>query len=119
MTSGYAWSTVAAWADHGLMATPAVEHEQADQPVCWCCGKTFVEDSELTRLGAHPEVGVCAMCAHWLQRRARWAVDARRRTPGALVRRGVGSARGRVMRAGAHDWPIIGPLLRRLDQYLP
>ena len=52
------------------MATPAVEHAQAEQPICWCCGKTFVEEFELTPLGEHPEVRVCAMCAHWLHRRA-------------------------------------------------
>ena len=101
------------------MATPAVEHEHTEQPTCWCCGKTIVEESELTRLGDHPEVRVCAMCALWLHRRARSAADAGRRAPSAWVRRGVGSARGRVMRAGIHDWPLIGPVLRRLDRHLP
>ena len=42
------------------MAIPAVEQEQAKHPRCWCCGKTFVKESELTRLGDHPEVAVCA-----------------------------------------------------------
>ena len=112
------WSRRSPGSDDVSMATAAVQQQQADQPVCWCCGNTF-EDSDLTRLGTHPEVGVCAGCAHWLHRRARSAADTRRRTPGAWVRRSVDSARGRVIRAGAHDWPLIGSLLRRLDRHLP
>lgn len=101
------------------MATSAVEHEQAEQPRCWCCGNLFV-DSELTRLGNHPEVGVCAGCARWLHRRAGSGVDARlRQAPGAWVRRAVGVVRGRVIRSGAPDSPLLGPLLRRLDRHLP
>ena len=100
------------------MATAAVEHEQAEQPFCWCCGNTF-EEPDLTRLGNHPEVGVCGSCAKWLHRRAKGAGERRGRTPGAGVLRAVDSARGRLMRAGVHDWPLIGPLLRRLDRRLP
>ncbi len=100
------------------MTTGAAEHEHAVHPHCWCCGNTF-DDSDLTHLGANPEVAVCAGCAHWLNRRARAAADRGLGTPGARVRRVVGSARGRVMRAGAHDWPVIGALLRRLDRHLP
>ena len=102
----------------GLVAEVAVEHEQVQRPTCWCCGNTF-DDAELTRLGAHPEVGVCAGCALWLHRRARFASDKGKRRPGALLRQGVARARERVMRAGVHHWPLIGPLLRRLDRHLP
>lgn len=100
------------------MATPATEHEHAGQAHCWCCGNAF-DESNLTRLGANPEVGVCAGCVHWLHRRARAAADGELRTRGAWVRRVVGSARGQVMRAGAQDWPVIGALFRRLDRHLP
>ena len=100
------------------MATAAVEHEQAEQPFCWCCGNTF-EESDLTRLGTHPEVGVCRGCAKWLHRRARSVGENGRRRRDGWVLRAVDAARTRVMRAGVHDWPLVGPLLRRLDRHLP
>ena len=100
------------------MATAAVEREHADQAFCWCCGNTF-DESDLTRLGTHPEVGVCRSCAKWLHRRARSAGETGRRAPGAWVLGAVDSARGRVMRGGVHDWPLIGPLVRRVDRRLP
>jgi hypothetical protein len=100
------------------MADAAVEHERAQRSSCWCCGNRF-DDDQLTHLGAHPEVAVCAGCARWLHRRARSASDTGRRSPGALLRRWVGVARERIMRAGIQDWPVVGPLLRRLDRRLP
>jgi hypothetical protein len=99
------------------MAVAAIEHEQEEDPTCWCCGSTFSEEG-LVRLGNHPEVGVCPRCAQWLHRRARSSVDAGRRTPVTVMRRGLDTARGRVMRAGAQHWPVVGPLLRRLDRHL-
>lgn len=90
----------------------------APERKCWCCGNSF-DEADLSRLGSHPEVGVCAGCAQWLHRRARSASEARRRTPGALLRRTAAEVRGRVTRAGAHDWPVVGALLRRLDRHLP
>ncbi|MEO6411853.1 MAG: hypothetical protein ABIO48_04635 [Pedococcus sp.] len=101
-----------------MAAEAAVEGGQLEHPHCWCCGNTFAEH-DLSRLGSHPEVGVCAGCAQWLHRRARASLDTGRRAPGALVRRAVGAIRGRVMRAGVHDWPVLGSLLRRLDGHLP
>jgi len=100
------------------MAAAAVEPGQVERPTCWCCGSTFAEQ-DLVRLGDHPEVGVCAGCAQWLHRRARSGVDAGRRTPSAVMRRRLDAARARVVRAGAQDWPVVGPLLRRLDRHLP
>lgn len=85
---------------------------------CWCCGRTFAE-TELTRLGSHPEVGVCAGCARWLNRRARAAADRGRRTPAVTARRGLDRARRLVMRRGMQGWPLLGPVLRRLDRHLP
>jgi hypothetical protein len=101
-----------------MAAAAADEDEQVERPTCWCCGSTFAEQN-LVRLGNHPEVGVCNGCARWLHRRARSAVDDGRRTPFAVGRRGLDWARGRVMHAGAQDWPVVGPLLRRLDRRLP
>jgi hypothetical protein len=100
------------------MAAEAIAPQQVERPTCWCCGNTF-DEQDLSRLGSHPEVGVCAGCAHWLYRRARSSAATGARTPGAMVRRGVAAARGRVMRAGLQDWPVLGPLLRRLDKHLP
>ena len=101
-----------------MTAQQAVQRAASERAVCWCCGQTFDED-DLSRLGAHPEVGVCAGCARWLHRRARSSSDAGLRGPGAVGRRAIAAARARVMRAGAQDWPLIGSVLRRLDRHLP
>ncbi|WP_427384503.1 hypothetical protein [Janibacter sp. G56] len=101
-----------------MAAQAAVQDEQAQRPSCWCCGNTF-DEQDLSRLGTHPEVGVCAGCAQWLHRRARSTAETGRRTPGAAARRAVSAVRGRVMRAGVQDWPVVGFLLRRLDKHLP
>lgn len=101
-----------------MAARSAAEQEQAQRPSCWCCGNTF-DEADLSRLGSHPEVGVCVGCAQWLHRRARSRTETGRRTPGAVLRRAVAAVRGRVMRAGAQDWPVVGALLRRLDRHLP
>lgn len=100
------------------MTTVAQGHKQAQRPTCWCCGNAF-DERDLTRLGAHPEVGVCAACALWLSRRARGSAEAGERSPGAIGRRAVSAVRGRVVHAGMQDWPVLGPLLRRLDRHLP
>jgi hypothetical protein len=100
------------------MADAAVEHEQAERSACWCCGNTF-DEHDLTRLGGHPEVGVCEGCARWLHRCARSASDRSNGSPAAAARRGIEVARARVMRAGVQDWPVDGTLLRRLDRHLP
>jgi hypothetical protein len=100
------------------MATAAVAHDQLERPTCWCCGNTF-QEQDLSCLGAHPEVRVCAGCAHWLHRRARASAHAGAHTPGAMSRRGVAAVRGRVMRAGLQDRPLLGTILRRLDRFLP
>jgi len=100
------------------MTTAATEHDQQARATCWCCGEEY-DDAELTRLGSHPEVGVCSGCARWLARRARAGSGPDEQTLPARLRRGVDRARGQVMRAGIHDWPVVGPLLRRLDRHLP
>ena len=70
-------------------------------------------------MGEHPEVGICAACAQWLNRRARSTADQGRHSPAVVLRRGIDAVRGKVMTVGAHDWPLVGPLLTRLDRHLP
>lgn len=101
-----------------MAAQVAVEDEQAERPSCWCCGNSF-DEADLSRLGSHPEVGVCAGCALWLHRRPRSTAETGRRTPGTVLRRAVAVVRGSVVRTGVHDWPAVGWLLRRLDRHLP
>ena len=98
--------------------TAAVAHDQVDRPQCWCCGAEM-DAAQLVRLGNHPEVGVCARCARWLARRARAAEDRDSLSPGARVRRVLAAVRVGVMRRGMARWPVLGPLLRRLDRHLP
>jgi hypothetical protein len=100
------------------MAAGALEQEVAEQPRCWCCGTPF-DDTDLTRLGDHPEVAVCSGCAHWLWRRARSQQAGGGVTPGAIARRAFHLARAGVVRVGMPDWPVVGPILRGLDRYLP
>ncbi|WP_330473505.1 hypothetical protein [Terrabacter sp. C0L_2] len=92
--------------------------EEAQRPTCWCCGNAF-DEHDLTRLGTHPEVGVCAACARWLSRRARSTADADVHTVGAVVHRPFAATRDLVVRAGLQDWPLLGRVLRRLDRHLP
>jgi hypothetical protein len=100
------------------MAVAAVGRDVVEGSTCWCCGNRYPE-AELTRLGSHPEVGVCERCARWLHRRARAARDEDRRSLGPWARRRFADARGQVMRHHVQDWPVLGPLLKRLDRYLP
>ena len=85
---------------------------------CWCCGKRYAE-SEVVRLGEHPEVGVCLGCAHFLHRQARTREDAARPSPATRARDLLRAGRELVMRRGWHNIPLIGPVLRRLGSRLP
>ncbi len=85
---------------------------------CWCCDQPYPE-SELTRLGAHPEVAVCGDCARFLQRRALAQRHRQRPSIGGHLRAAVDAVRQRVI---ARGWPTtrwLGPVLRRLDRHLP
>jgi hypothetical protein len=101
------------------MTAAAVGQDHVESTLCWCCGNAF-EEAGLTRLGAHPDVGVCAVCARWLHGRARAPADEAKPTPGARLRRRLDTARAAaVIRAGLHHWPLLGRLLRRVDRHLP
>lgn len=89
-----------------------------DLPRCWCCDREFPE-SELMHLGAHPEVAVCLDCARWLNRNARARYDQQHTRPGRRVRAAIAAVRERVIRRGLHNRRFLGPLLRRLDRWLP
>ena len=56
----------------GTAAGDGAERSRQPDSICWCCGADR-PDSDLVRLGAHPEVGVCTDCAVFLHRRARTA----------------------------------------------
>ena len=103
---------------HDAGVITAIESESVPVPTCWCCGGRFDED-QLTRLGSHPEVGVCAGCAQFLHRRAREQDGRVHPSAGAEFRSGVAAARGWVVRHDWHNRALIGRLLRRLDRRLP
>ncbi len=99
--------------------TPAgsasVHPEDPDPSRCWCCGHTYPE-GELTRLGDHPEVGICTDCALFLRRRARAA------HAGQITRHLHATAnriREVVMSQHLNERPAIGPALRWLNRRVP
>ena len=96
----------------------AAVHPPTGSVDCWCCGHPAAE-SDVVRLGGHPQVAVCLRCAHYLHQRARAREDAGRATPATRVRNALRAGRRAVMRRGWHRAPVIGPLLRRLGRRLP
>jgi len=89
-----------------------------DESRCWCCGSAFSDD-ELVRLGAHREVTVCGACARDLHRRAR---DQHHRTHPTAATRGrsiLRRAREFAIAGGWHERPVVGPVLRWIDRFLP
>jgi hypothetical protein len=94
--------------------------EAEPEPTCWCCGRRYPED-RLVRLGTHPEVGVCLQCAKFLHRRALEQNDVVRGSHG-LAARGravVQTSRDFVIRHGWQHGRFSGPVLRRIDKFLP
>lgn len=112
------WTILGAASDDRGVSTADSYEAVQDQPSCWCCGGTF-DESDLVRLGAHPEVGLCFDCARWANRRAAEQADADRRGAAVQGRQLVRTIRAGVMRLGMHNWPVIGSLLRWLDRRLP
>jgi len=99
--------------------TPATTALDAAEPRdCWCCGTAYPE-SELVRLGNHPEVGVCLPCAHYLHQQARARDDARHPSPASRVRDQLRSVRHLAIARGWHRTPVIGRPLRWLGRHLP
>ncbi|MGH3516340.1 MAG: hypothetical protein ACRDQ7_02765 [Haloechinothrix sp.] len=94
------------------------EQEGASVTYCWCCGTEYPE-SQLVRLGRHPEVAVCVGCARWLRRRARQRYDEQHPSPTGRLRGGVQAIRAAVIRKGWHERGALGALLRRIDRHLP
>jgi hypothetical protein len=96
----------------------ATESDAAERFECWCCGSPSPE-TELIRLGSHPEVGVCLGCAHYLHQRARGREDALRRSPATRLRDGLRSARHAVVQRGWHQKPVIGRVCVDMGRRLP
>ncbi|MCS7482849.1 hypothetical protein ACFFQW_17820 [Umezawaea endophytica] len=94
------------------------DNTSASATECWCCGGEYAE-AELTRLGTHPEVGVCRTCAQSLHRRAVERYDQNHPTVGARLRAIVGTVRSVVIRKGWHERRIIGGALHWIDRHLP
>ena len=87
-------------------------------PSCWCCDEEFPE-SELVRLGAHPEVGLCLGCANWVKRRAATRRHEQHPSIAGRLRGGVHAVRGKVIERGWHERGRLGALLHRIDRHLP
>jgi len=96
----------------------AAESSEPPMPQCWCCGDQF-DEAELVRLGTHPEVGVCAGCARFLQRRATQRQDELRPSPVSRLRGAVRAGRGLVLDHGWQDHRVFGRWLRKIDRFLP
>ena len=99
-------------------AEAASESDFAEPHECWCCASEY-QETELVRLGSHPEVGVCLRCAHYLHQQAWSREDALRSSPASRLRDGLRAARGAVMQRHLHQQPIIGRPLRWLGRHLP
>jgi len=98
------------------MAPSALDTEPG--PYCTCCEKA-VPEARLTRLGSHPEIGLCPACARWVYRQSRQRQDRLGPATAATRLRGVISRRrAAVVHHGWHDAPVVGRLLRGIDQLL-
>ena len=102
-----------------VVAQPAAEADQfGGQFRCWCCGQLYAHE-RIVHLGAHPEVGVCLGCAHFLHQQALSLEDEMRSSLMVRARDLLRAARQSVLRHGWHQKPLIGGLLRWLGRRLP
>jgi hypothetical protein len=99
-------------------ANPAAADEAEPVGECWCCG-TPNPPSMLVHLNKHREVTICLSCADYLARRAHERRDELRPSAGARVRDVLRGGRRVVMDHGWHRWPVIGPVLRWIDRWIP
>ncbi|SDJ52366.1 hypothetical protein SAMN05444157_3788 [Frankineae bacterium MT45] len=97
---------------------PVEAAEPGGPEECWCCG-SVVGEGALARLGSHPEVGVCADCARFLNRRAQAIRDADHLSITGLVRSSTQLVRTVVMRYELQGVPVLGHALRWLNRRLP
>ncbi len=98
--------------------TTHAQPEPPAVPSCWCCAHPYPEE-QLTRLGEHPEVGICLGCAVLLKRRATARRDALHPTPASRVRGAIHSVCSAVIHRGWHEPGPLGALLHSIDRYLP
>jgi hypothetical protein len=98
--------------------TTAAETMAAFNVECWCCGSTFAE-SDLIRLGQHPEVGICLGCARYLYRRRTERLDRATPSPATRLRAGIRAVRAAVVARGWPDRAGVGRFLRWIDRFLP
>lgn len=92
--------------------------DEADESRCWCCGSAYPDD-ELVRLGDHPEVTICGACARDLHRRARDQHHRAHPTATTRARSILRRAREFAIDRRWHERPVIGPVLRWIDRFLP
>lgn len=97
------------------MTTPSQAADEAAQASCWCCGRATAQNS-LVHLGNHPEVGVCVNCTRFLSRRAR---DLQATAVRMRLRKAAEGIRRDVMARDLHNRPVIGPVLRWVNQRSP
>ena len=89
-----------------------------DTSQCWCCGSSR-RTEEMVSLGDHPEVTLCWDCARWAHRRAVAQADALSPGVGSAIRSRIQAVRDRVIALELHQRPRLGPILRRIDRWLP
>lgn len=95
-----------------------VVERASDEIRCWCCDREFAE-SDVVRLGAHPEVSLCLDCGRFLKRRVAAQRHEQRWTPIGAVRGVVELSRAWVIEHGWHQRGLSGAFLRGLDRFLP
>ena len=100
------------------MTSQQTAHDEPVTSSCWCCGSDFPETS-LLRLGARPEAAVCLQCATFLHRRRTEHDDALDVSIASRGRSVIRRARSLVINHGWQNVPLIGPVLRRFDTWLP
>jgi hypothetical protein len=100
------------------LVTSDTDKQNYTEAQCWCRGSQY-PDTDLLRLGQHPEVGICPRCARWLRRRAIARHDEQHHSLAGRLRGVLQGARDHVISHGWHQRRLLGALLRRLDQHLP
>lgn len=98
--------------------TAASRPEGPSSTACWCCGGDYA-DTQLVRLGEHPEVGSCLDCAVWVKRRAATRRHEQHPSIAGRLSSGLDIVRNAVIARGWHERGTLGMVLRRVDRWLP